>query len=279
MPDGVARRTSTAASACTTSRRALQGGAAQRGVPGRAGRLQLSEPERGRFRCRRLRRRTRRFGASWNKFAPRVGVSFDPTGQGRTSIRASYGLAYDVIELQSLLNSNNVSPWAADIIHRATADARQSVAGSRRRQPVPVRLADRLRSSPPARSFIPFGADLDMTLRAERGTSRCSSRSAAAGSPRRATSAAAAAACGTRRRSIRRSCSARPRIRPVHRRRTPACSKAAASRRATARRTSTSGVSCGCGRRRTTRRCSPTRGCSPTSTSTAPTARRTTTAC
>ena len=56
--------------------------------------------------------------AKWNKFAPRIGAAWDPTGRGRTSLRAGYGIANDVIELQSLLNSNNVSPWAADIIHR-----------------------------------------------------------------------------------------------------------------------------------------------------------------
>jgi Carboxypeptidase regulatory-like domain/TonB dependent receptor len=53
-----------------------------------------------------------------NKWAPRLGVGWDPTGSGRTAVRASYGLSNDVVALEALLNSNNVSPWAADIIHR-----------------------------------------------------------------------------------------------------------------------------------------------------------------
>jgi hypothetical protein len=98
---------------------------------------------------------------SWNKFAPRIGAAWDPTGEGRTSVRASYGLAYDVIELQSLLNSNNVSPWAADIIHRnGTLDNPwQGLPGG---NPFPFDW----RSTPlfaPGSVFIPFSPELDMT--------------------------------------------------------------------------------------------------------------------
>ena len=53
-----------------------------------------------------------------NKWAPRVGVGWDPTGSGTTAVRASYGIAHDAVALESLLNSNNVSPWAGDTIHR-----------------------------------------------------------------------------------------------------------------------------------------------------------------
>lgn len=56
--------------------------------------------------------------SQYSKLAPRVGLAWDPTGEGRTSVRISYGIAYDVVRLGQLLNSNNVSPWAADIIHR-----------------------------------------------------------------------------------------------------------------------------------------------------------------
>jgi hypothetical protein len=53
-----------------------------------------------------------------NKWSPRVGLGWDPTGAGRTAIRASYGIAHDAVALEGLLNSNNVSPWAGDTIHR-----------------------------------------------------------------------------------------------------------------------------------------------------------------
>ncbi|MBI4519994.1 MAG: TonB-dependent receptor [Gemmatimonadetes bacterium] len=96
-----------------------------------------------------------------NKFAPRVGAAWDPTGQGRTSIRGSYGLSYDVIELQSLLNSNNVSPWAADIIHRngPLDNPWSGLAGG---SPFPFDW----RATPlfaTGSVFIPFDRDLDMT--------------------------------------------------------------------------------------------------------------------
>jgi hypothetical protein len=101
-------------------------------------------------------------GAKWNKFAPRVGAAFDPTGEGRTSIRASYGLAYDVIELQSLLNSNNVSPWAADIIHRTGPTLDNPWQGRVGGNPFPFDW----RVNPlfaDGSVFIPFGRDLDMS--------------------------------------------------------------------------------------------------------------------
>jgi hypothetical protein len=100
--------------------------------------------------------------AKWDKFAPRVGAAYDPTGEGRTSIRASYGLAYDVIELQSLLNSNNVSPWAADIIHREGPTLDNPWQGRAGGNPFPFDW----RTNPlfaQGSVFIPFGPDLDMS--------------------------------------------------------------------------------------------------------------------
>src|SRR5688572_8019139 len=53
-----------------------------------------------------------------NKWGPRIGVGWDPTGAARTAVRASYGIAHDVVALEALLNTNNVSPWSPDIINR-----------------------------------------------------------------------------------------------------------------------------------------------------------------
>jgi len=50
----------------------------------------------------------------WRHFSPRVGFSWDPTGDGRTSIRAGYSLAYDFINAQALLSTSVGPPYGAD---------------------------------------------------------------------------------------------------------------------------------------------------------------------
>jgi hypothetical protein len=96
-----------------------------------------------------------------NKWAPRVGAGWDPFGTGATAVRASYGISHDVVALESLLNSNNVSPWAADVIHRTgTLDNPwEGLAGG---NPFPFDW----RQTPlflPGSVFLPFGDDLDTT--------------------------------------------------------------------------------------------------------------------
>jgi hypothetical protein len=50
----------------------------------------------------------------WN-FAPRVGLAWDPAGDGRTSVRASYGLAYDFFNGQFFQNSTIAPPWGTEL--------------------------------------------------------------------------------------------------------------------------------------------------------------------
>lgn len=51
----------------------------------------------------------------WADFEPRVGVVFDPKGDGRMSIRASYGLFYDTPQLFFYTRFANNPPWGAQI--------------------------------------------------------------------------------------------------------------------------------------------------------------------
>ncbi len=47
----------------------------------------------------------------WKQFAPRIGLVFDPKGNGQMSIRAAYGIFYDTIPAQYNLNTVTAPPW------------------------------------------------------------------------------------------------------------------------------------------------------------------------
>jgi hypothetical protein len=51
----------------------------------------------------------------WNNFGPRVGLAWDPTGSGRTSVRAAYGKAYDFVNAQFHLNTSVAPPWGSEV--------------------------------------------------------------------------------------------------------------------------------------------------------------------
>src|SRR5678815_5926560 len=51
----------------------------------------------------------------WGEFAPRVGLAWDPKGDGRTSIRASVGTSYEVPS-GGWFNNSIAPPWMPTII-------------------------------------------------------------------------------------------------------------------------------------------------------------------
>src|SRR5262249_10452287 len=51
----------------------------------------------------------------WANFGPRIGVAWDPTGGGRTSVRAAYGRSFDFVNAQFHLNTSNAPPFGDEI--------------------------------------------------------------------------------------------------------------------------------------------------------------------
>ena len=49
------------------------------------------------------------------QFGPRIGLAYDPTGSGKTSIRASFGRAYDYVNGQFFINTANAPPWGSEV--------------------------------------------------------------------------------------------------------------------------------------------------------------------
>ena len=52
----------------------------------------------------------------WWNMAPRVGVAWDPNGDGRMSVRSSYGLSYDYPNGRVLITTALAPPWGSEVI-------------------------------------------------------------------------------------------------------------------------------------------------------------------
>jgi hypothetical protein len=51
----------------------------------------------------------------WGNVGPRVGVSWDPNGDGKTSVRASYGRSFEFVNAQFHLNTAVAPPWGSEV--------------------------------------------------------------------------------------------------------------------------------------------------------------------
>ena len=60
---------------------------------------------------------------NWKALTPRVGFGWDPSGDGRMSIRASYGRSYSFVNGQFHFNTNIAPPFGNDTIVRPTGKA------------------------------------------------------------------------------------------------------------------------------------------------------------
>jgi hypothetical protein len=52
----------------------------------------------------------------WDTFAPRVAIAWDPKGDGKTVIRASFGISYDFVAGEMLVNSADAPPFGGTSI-------------------------------------------------------------------------------------------------------------------------------------------------------------------
>jgi hypothetical protein len=67
----------------------------------------------------------------WTNFSPRVGLAWDPQGNGRTSVRAAFGMTYDFPQFQIFLPFGISPPWQPrfDLINVKLDNPYQNVPG------------------------------------------------------------------------------------------------------------------------------------------------------
>jgi hypothetical protein len=51
----------------------------------------------------------------WGNLGPRLGVAYDPSGEGKTSIRASFGRSFEFVNAQFHLNTSVAPPWGSEV--------------------------------------------------------------------------------------------------------------------------------------------------------------------
>jgi hypothetical protein len=101
----------------------------------------------------------------WN-FAPRIGVVWDPQGEGRETLRVAYGRLYDLPHLQTYTGLAQMSPWGNSIVlnnlPRGWDDPWAATPGG---DPIPALLQGPSADSvfPLAGNYTPYPLDLQAT--------------------------------------------------------------------------------------------------------------------
>ena len=93
--------------------------------------------------------------ASWGNVGPRVGMAWDPRGDGRMAVRASYARSFDFVSGGFHINTANAPPWGSEIrVSSPGGGLDNPFVGTDQPNIFPTQLAS------PDVPFTPFGAYL-----------------------------------------------------------------------------------------------------------------------
>ena len=105
--------------------------------------------------------------AKLNDFAPRIGIAWDPTGSGKTSIRASWGIFYDLPQTLFAYGFSQEPPWGTSITRSGTASAPISFsnpwAGVTGGNPFPLATGANAQFPANAATYTSYPLDLKIT--------------------------------------------------------------------------------------------------------------------
>jgi hypothetical protein len=100
----------------------------------------------------------------WSNITPRVGLAWDPNGDGRMSVRAGYGMNSEFVNGQFFINAANAPPWGSEVrLTRPGIGPFDDVfAGTGVANPFPITFDANAPFSPNG-PYISFPSDLDTT--------------------------------------------------------------------------------------------------------------------
>jgi hypothetical protein len=100
----------------------------------------------------------------WSNFTPRIGMAWDPAGDGRMSVRAGYGMNSEFVNGQFFINAANAPPWGSEVrlTRPAIGPFNDVFAGTGVANPFPITFDANAPFSPNG-PYLSFPSDLETT--------------------------------------------------------------------------------------------------------------------